>query len=275
MNVDGSTTAPWSSELAAIPGPLRRRDERESNRCGIDATSFGGIGRLERRRPLAEGDDGHRPLLDAICSHDRAHRRIREPAEQPRGNAGGIGERQHLGKHRARIPIDVPVSALSVFPAGAPGDAGDDERRRTAARRRTHLQQDVILRVVPMHPGGQGRADRHRGVDLQWEPPARGPRGAEQPRPVGPFHRSHHTGGKMQQTGEMRKVELRRRDLGRPREHADGRRRRGRQGSRQFYPWQRPLISLVEPGDTIEVVHLEVLHHAGVGEGSSHSRPGA
>ena len=43
--------------------------------------------------------------------------------------------------------------------------------------------EGVILRVIPMHARRQMRAAvGHRDVELEREPAARGPRGAEQPR---------------------------------------------------------------------------------------------
>ena len=71
------------------------------------------------------------------------------------GDARGVGGRQQLGHHRACVPIHMAEAALAVAPAGAPGDAGDDERGRSSARWGSDLHQRVFLRVVPVDAGRQ------------------------------------------------------------------------------------------------------------------------
>ena len=129
-----STGAPRSHggpERVAIPGVLRSRDERELDRRRVDLARRGRAGRVDRGRAVAEGDDGHGPLVHPIGADERGDPGIREAAVQPRGEPCGVGHREQLREHGARIPVHVPEATFAVAPPGAPRDAGDHEGGRT------------------------------------------------------------------------------------------------------------------------------------------------
>ena len=191
---------------------------------------------------------------------------------------GGVRDREELREHRAGIPIDVTEPALPVPPAGPPRDTGDDDDGSVAAGRRPDPHEGVILRVIPVHAGWQvGTAVGHRDVELEREPPARGTRGAEQPRRALPelpslrvtvkHHGAHDAGGQVQQPREVREVDRRGGDLGGAGEHAHGRRRRGRKVAGERHPGQVLPVPLVEPRQAIQVVDLEVPQHPRVVDG--------
>ena len=244
--------------------PARCAAVTSGNSTGAASTSPGSgrTGRVDRGRVVAEGDDGHGPLVHPIGADERGDPGIREAAVQPRGEPCGVGHREQLREHGARIPVHVPEATFAVAPPGAPRDAGDHEGGRTGSRRRPNPNEGVVERVVPVHPRGQLRALGHGDVDLEREATARGPGGAEQPGPVRPLHRAHDPRGQVQQPGEVRQVHLRAGDLGGARHHGDRRRRRGGEVPRERQAGQRPLVPLVEPREAIQVVHLEVLQHA-------------
>ena len=199
---------PWLSQPVAFPGPLRGRDERELERCFVGLAGGRRAGRVQGGRARAEADDRHRPLVHSVRADERGDFRVGETRVQPRGEARGVGERQQLREHRAGVPVHVPVAAFPVPPAGAPRHAGDDQRGRGAVRRGSDLDEGVLERVVPVHPGRQRAALRHRDVHLEREPRARRPRRAEQVPPVGKLRRPHDPGGQVQQPGQVRQVHL-------------------------------------------------------------------
>ena len=255
---------PRRPERVEVAGALRRGVERELDRRDVDLAGHGRSARLDRRRRAAERDHRHGPFVHLVGTDERRHGGIGEPSEEGRGDARRIGERQELGEHRAGVPVHVPVPPLPVAPARPPRDPGDDHRRHAARRRRSDLHERVVLGVVPVHAGGQLRPLGHGDVELQREPAARRPCRPEQPRRVRTHAGPRHTGGQVEQTGELREVEHARRDVRGPREDGDGRRRRRRQLAGERDPGQLLCVPLVEPGQPVGVVHDEVVHHAGV-----------
>ncbi len=161
-----STGAPRShGEPSASRSPARCAAVTSGNSRGAASTSpvAAGAGRVERGRAVTEGDDGHGQLVHAVRADERGDRRVREAAVEQRGDAPTeSADGQHVGKHGPGVPVDVPVSPLAVAPAGAPRDAGDDEGGRIPARRRSDLHERVVLRVVPVHAGGQRAFRRGR-----------------------------------------------------------------------------------------------------------------
>ncbi len=183
---------------------------------------------------------------------------------QPCGHPAGVGRGQQLGEHRSGVPVDVPETALPVAPAGPPRDPGDDDRGRSSERGRPDPNERVIVRVVVMHARGQGRAVGNGDVHLQREAATGGPRGPEQPGRVGPIHGSHDPGGEVEQPRELWYVGSGDGDVRSARHHGEGRSRRARQFSRKLQTGERRFVSLVEPGESSEIVHLEVRHDPGV-----------
>ena len=218
-NVYWTAPVPWLSQPVALTGPLCGRDQGKLQRRLVGLAGGRRTGRVQGGRVRADADDRHRPLVHPVRPHERGDFRVGKTRVQPRGEARGVGERQQLREHRAGVPVHVPVAAFPVPPAGAPRDAGDDQRGRGTVRRGSDLDEGVLERVVPVHPGRQRAALRHRDVHLEREPRARRPRRAEQVPPVGKLRRPHHAGGQVQQPGQVRQVHLGRGDPRRPREH--------------------------------------------------------
>ena len=168
-HVNGRPPIPRRPERTEIARVLGGRDERELERRRIHLARRSMAGRVEPRFALAQGDDGHRPFMHPVGADQRSDRAIGKLAVQPSGQAGRVGHREHLGEHGAGVPVDVAEPALPIPPPRAPWHAGDDDRGRLAARRRTDEHECVFLRVVPVHSGGQPRALGHGHVDLQRE----------------------------------------------------------------------------------------------------------
>ena len=188
-------------------------------------------------------------------------RRVREACVQPRDQAGGVGHRKELSNHGAGVPIHMPVPTLTVAPPRAPWDACDDEGGRACTRWRPDQHEGVFGWVVPVHARGHLDALGRGEVQLEGEAAARGPRGAEQPRRGWSNHRSHDACRQVEQTGEVRRVQDGGGDVGGAREHGDAGGGGRRQAPRKRHSGQRRLVSLVEPGEAIHVVGLEVLQH--------------
>ena len=243
---------------------LRGRDEGELQRRCVNVAGGGGARGVDRGRAVAQGNDRHGPLVHPVGADERGHRRVGVSAVERRGEPRGLGDGEELAEHRSCIPVHVPVSALSVAPAGAPRDPGDDERRRIAARRRSDLHDRVVLRVVPVHARRHSHALRNGDVHLQGETTARGPGGAEQPGRVRSLRRADDPGRQMQQAGELGQIQPRAGDVRGAGEHGDRRSRGGRQVPRKGQSWQRLAVPLVEPREAIQVVGLEALDHARV-----------
>ena len=204
--------------------------------------------------------------MHAVGADERRDRLVGEAGVDRGVEPGRVCGGEELGEHRAHVPVDVPVAALAVTPARAPGNAGDDDRRRAGARWRADLQERVVLRVVPVHARRERAALRHGDVDLEGRAGARRARGAEEPGAVRPRGLAHHTRGQVQEARELRQVELRRFDLGRAGEHRNSRRRRGGQLTRQLHARQRLGVALVEPRQPLDLVRDEVLQDAWVAE---------
>ena len=203
--------------------------------------------------------------MHAVGADELADRPVRKAGVERRLEPGRVGGREQLGEHRARVPVGVPVAALAVAPAGAPGHAGDDDRRRAGARRRPDLHERVGLRVVPVHARRELAALRHGDVELEREAPARRPRRAEEPGPVRPLGRPHDAGREVQQPRELRQVELgaaRRRPCPRAPRRLAPSSRAARAAARSAAATRR--VALVEPRQPLDVVGLEVLQHARV-----------
>ena len=265
--VHRAATVPARAEPVALTGPLSRRDQGELQRRGVHLAAGRRAGRAEGGWCLVQGDDRHRELVHPVRAGQRGHLGVGEAGVQPGGQAGRVGERQELGQHRAGVPVDVPVAAFPVAPAGAPRDTGDEHGGPAAARRRTDLHERVLERVVPVHAGGQRAARRHRDVQLQRETTARRPGGAERVDPVVPFHDAHHAGGQVEQAGKVRQVQGRALDLRGARQHGHG-----RFGGPGQFPGQRrdrqPFgVPLDKPREAGHVVGFQVLHDPGVVDG--------
>ena len=267
---DTSTGAPRSHAGPSVSrSPARCAAVTSGNSTGAASTSPAAAGPVASSAgapsPRATTATGHSctPSAPTSAATAASGKRVYSRGARP----GGVGHREQLGEHRAGVPIDVPVPALAVAPAGAPRDAGDDEGGRVPARRRPDLHEGVVVRVVPVHARGQLHAVGHGDVDLEREAAARGPGGAEQPGRVRPLRRPHDPRGQVEQPGELRQVQLGGGDVRGAREHGDGRRRRGRQVAGERHARQRPRVPLEEPREAIEVVDLEVLHDARVVDG--------
>jgi hypothetical protein len=267
VHVDRGAPVPCRSEHVAAPGPVRRGDQRKLQRRRVDVAGRGGSGGVQGGPAAAQGHHRHRELVDAVRADQPGDRDVGETRVQPGGDTGGVRGREQLGQHGAGVPQHVPVAPFAVAPAGAPRDAGDHDRRGVAARRRADPDQGVLVRVVPVHAGGQRRSVGDGDVELQREAAARGSGGAEQIRAVGTLDRADHAGRQVQQPGEPARVELGGGDVGRAREDGDGGRRGGGQIPRQGYAGQVTRVPLVEPGQPVEVVDLEVPDHPGVVDG--------
>ena len=132
----------------------------------------------------------------------------------------------------------------------------------SSARWGSDLRQGVFERVVPVDACRQVGAFGHRDVHLERESTARGPGGAEQPCRVRPDCGADDARREIEQPRQLRQVEIGGRDVGRAGKHREGRGGGRRQAAREREPWQLLRIPLVEPGEALEVVHLQVLHHA-------------
>jgi len=257
-------TGPSSSASPARCAAVTRGNSR-----GAESTSpkAAAAGTVDRRRPRAERDDRHGPLVHPIGADERANVRVGEARVQPGSEPGGVRHGEELGEHRAGIPVDVPEPAFPVPPAGPPWDAGDRDRGRAHARWRSDPDEGVIGRVVPVDTRRHGRALGSGDVQLEGEATARRPGRAEQPGRVRPRHRSHHARGEVEQAGELRQVHLAgdgRRGAGK---HRDGRGIRRRQTTGERQAGERRLVPLEEPREARQVVDLEVHQHARVDDG--------
>ena len=171
----GSPSASWS--------PARCACVTSGNSTGGRLSTvpvLGVPGRLDRRAcRRSRRDDRERELVDAVGADEARDLRVREAGVQARL----AGQRERLGEHRAGVPVEVAEAALGVLPAGAPRDAGDDQRRRVAVRRWPDRAQRVVDRVVPVHAAcrprrrpraGSGRPrSRRRGSGRSGRPRAR------------------------------------------------------------------------------------------------------
>ena len=266
-HVDCPASFPRPTEPGPFPGPLGRRDERELHRGAVHRAGGRRAGRAEGGRWLTQAHHRHRELVHPVRAGQRGHLRIGEAGVQPGRQARRVGERQQLGQHRAGVPVHVPVAAFGVAPAGAPRDAGDHDGRAAAVRWRADLHERMLQRVVPVHARGQRAARRHRDVQLQREPAAGRPGGAERVDPVVPVHGAHHAGGQVEQAGEVRQVQgrgLDRRDAG---QHGHGRLGGRGQVPRQRHAGHRLRVPLDEPREAGHVVGLQILHDPGIVDG--------
>ena len=249
--------------------PARCAAVTSGNSSGVASISpaVAAAGRAQRGLPLAERDGRHGPLVDPVRADEPGDLRVREARVQPGGETGGVGHGQELSEHRAGVPVDVAVPAFAIAPSGAPRDTGDDDHRRLALGRRPHLDQGVVGRVVPVHPRRERGALRHRHVQLERETAARRPGRSEQPRAVRPRHRAHDPRRQVEHPRELREIRLGGGGVRGAREHGH-RRGRGRgEVTREGQPGQRRPVSLVEPGQAAQVVHLDVRPYAGVVHG--------
>ncbi len=236
-HIDRGATLPRRPERVPVAGVLRGRDEGELQRRCVNVAGGGGARGVDRGRAVAQGNDRHGPLVHPVGADERGHRRVGVSAVERRGEPRGPGDGEELAEHRSCIPVHVPVSALSVAPAGAPRDPGDDERRRIPARWRSDLHDRVVLRVVPVHARRHSHALRNGDVHLQGETTARGPGGAEQPGRVRSLRRADDPGRQMQQAGELGQIQPRAGDVRGAGEHGDRRCRGGRQVPRKGQSW--------------------------------------
>ena len=209
-NVDGRAPIPRPAEHVELTRPLGVGDEWELDGCRVDLAGRRIASCFERGGADSERHDRDRPFVHAVGTDDGRHLGIRETSVERGSVTGGVRDREELREHRAGIPIDVTEPALTVPPAGPPRDPGDDDDGSLAARWRPDPHEGVVFRVIPVHAWRQvGTAVGYRDVQLEWEPPARGAGGAEQPRrALAEFpslrvtvthHRAHDAGGQVQQ----------------------------------------------------------------------------
>ncbi len=118
---------------------------------------------------VAQGNDGHRPLVHSVRAHQIGYGRVGETGPQPGAEAGGVGGRHHLGEHGAGVPVGVAVTAFAVAPAGPPRNTSDDHHGYVALGRRTDLHEGMFRGVVPVDAGGRPLAIRHGDVQLEGE----------------------------------------------------------------------------------------------------------
>ena len=159
----------------------------------------------------------------------------------------------------------MPEPALPIPPAGAPRNPSDNDRNRSRAsthtssrgtphrqpappRRRPHLNERVLHRVVPMHPRRQVvESVRNRNVKLQRKPPTRRTRRTEQKVPPLPLRRPHDPRGQMQNPAKPGKIKPGRRTRTRPVPCTGQNRKRRQRSDRQLARQPRARQSTVVP----------------------------
>ena len=261
-----ATVPPKTSSRPACCAAVTSGNSSGALSTAPDTASPEGAGVSLRR---AERHDGHRELVDGVSPHERLDRSVGKAAEEARLEARGRREGEKLRKHRARIPEDVPVAALAVLPSRPPRDAGDDDRHPLTRRRRSDLQQGVLLRVVPVDPGRQRAPLRHGDVDLERiAATRRAGRSEEDSAAVAvlPPRSPDDAGRQEQEPAELVDVNLGLRRASSTGENGERRGRRPRQLRGQRASRQVLVVPLVRPGDAVEVARLEVLHDARVRE---------
>ena len=157
--------------------------------------------------PSSRRDQRERELVDAIGADEARHLGVGEARPQARPAPGRFHQRQGLGEHRAGIPVDVPQAALGVFPAGPPRDAGDDQRRGRASRRRADVNEPVADWVIPMHAVRKTGHPTGRDVDLEREAPAGRSGRPEQPSPASQLLDTNDSRGEVEQPGESGQID--------------------------------------------------------------------
>src|SRR6185437_1787061 len=126
----------------------------ELQRRGVHVAAGRWAGRIEGGRRLRQGDHRHRELVHPVRTGQLAHLRVREARVEPGGQAGRVGECEQLGQHGPGVPVDVPVAAFAVAPAGAPWNPGDDHGRTAVTRWRPDLYERVVERSYQCTPAG-------------------------------------------------------------------------------------------------------------------------
>ena len=172
---------PRRAEPVALPGPLGRRDQGELQRRGVHVAAGRRAGRVQGGRCLVQRHHRHRELVDPVRTGQRGHVRVRKARVQPGGQAGRVGQRQELGQHGAGVPVDVPVAAFAVAPAGAPRDAGDDHGRAAArpgrrwpGRRRSVAGRPARARGLAGRTSARRRAARRPAARPRTAPAGSG-----------------------------------------------------------------------------------------------------
>ena len=149
-----------------------------------------------------------------------------------------------------------------IPPARPPGDPGDNERRRLARGRRSHLAERVVHRVVPVDAIGQPAHPMRGDVELERKEAARRSGRTEQEPPPVPAHRYPHDAGReVEDAGEPAQVERPRGQRVAPGQHVDRRCRDARPRRRQLDRRQTVGIGLAMERERRAVVGDEVLEH--------------
>ena len=267
---------PRVAEIVAVARVLRLRDERElERRSTVDLAGRSLAGRADRRLAVAERHDRNGELVHAVGADEPRHGGVREDRAQTRGESGVRRHHEGLRQHRAGVPVDVAEAALGVAPAGAPGNAGDDERRRSRPPARGPICSSAWFGgIEPVHAVGKALDAAGGDVELEREAPAGRPRRAEEVAPaVGALGDAHDAGREVQHAREAGEIE---RGAAAPR-HGPARTAvvgaaAGRPAARQLDGREPGRVGLAECRERREVVRLEVLDARGGRRPASPSR---